>query len=192
MIWKELLKVQNESSTISLEKFKQLRQQWREQIALVEIQKIQYWKNKGNLSQAYFKAKRNQYVVQTLVDKKMRYKFETTKNVVLIGCGMYPYSLFDLHKQYPHINSTGIEIDKNRCVIAKKLINASPAKHNIKVVNLNGIDYDYSWLGIDDLVFVSVDVEIEKEILHRVIMTSKATPFLCAPYHTAWRKAYTR
>jgi len=184
--------VQKESSSISLEQFKELRNKWREQIAAVEIAKIKNWQKNKDLTEAYKSAKRNQYIVQTLVDKKMRYKFLSTNRVVLIGCGMYPYSLFDLHKQYPSINSIGIEVDSNRALIARKLVSCSPAKDKIKIVNENGFNYDYSWLGIDDLVFVSVDVEIEKSILEKVIMTSKASPFLCAPYHSAWRKAYLR
>lgn len=184
--------MQTDSSSISLEQFKEARNRWREQIAAVEIAKIKEWQKANNLTKAYTDAKRNQYIVQTLVDKKMRYKFLATEHVVLIGCGMYPYSLFDLHKQYPNIKSIGVEVDNNRALIAKKLVSCSPAKDKIKIVNEDGINYDYSWLGIDDLVFASVDVEIEKAILKKVIMTSKASPFLCAPYHSAWRKAYLR
>jgi hypothetical protein len=29
------------------------------------------------------------------------------------GCGLYPYSMFDLHRQYSHIKQVGLEIDKN-------------------------------------------------------------------------------
>ena len=77
-----------------------------------------------------------------------------------------------------------------RAQLAEILIKHSPAKDTITVVNQNGLDYDYSWLDIDDLVFVSVDVEVEKKIQEKVIMTSKASAFLCAPYHTSWREAW--
>ena len=159
-------------------------------IALAEIQKISYWKSIGKLELAYEKAALNKYVVMTLRDKKMRYMFPKANNVVLIGSGMYPYSLFDLHKQYPHIKSVGVEIDKKRALVSRVLVEKSPAKDMITIENCNGLDYDFSWLGIDDLVFVSVDVEIEKKIQKKVILESKASPFLCAPYHTAWRDAY--
>ena len=111
--------MQTDSSSISLEQFKEARNRWREQIAAVEIAKIKEWQKANDLTKAYTDAKRNQYIVQTLVDKKMRYKFLATEHVVLIGCGMYPYSLFDLHKQYPDIKSIGIEVDNNRALIAK-------------------------------------------------------------------------
>lgn len=186
----ELRIVSKKSSTISLEQFKKMRNDWREQIALLEIQQISYWKSINNLELAYKNADKNKYVVMTLRDKKMRYKFKTANNVILIGSGMYPYSLFDLHKQYPHIKSVGIEIDKKRALISRVLVEKSPAKDMITIENCDGLEYNYSWLGHDDLVFVSVDVEIEKKIQEKVILESKASPFLCAPYHTAWRDAY--
>ena len=40
--------------------------------------------------------------------------------------------------------------------------------------NQNGLDYDYSWLDIDDLVFVSVDVEVEKKIQENETIASKS------------------
>jgi hypothetical protein len=169
-----------------------MREEWREQIALGEIQQISYWKAMNTLELAYKKVDKNKYIVMTLRDKKMRYRFETANNVVLIGSGLYPYSLFDLHKQYPHIKSVGVEIDKKRARISRVLIEKSPAKDMITIENCDGLNYDFSWLGIDDLVFVSVDVEIEKKIQKKVILESKASPFLCAPYHRAWRDAYLK
>ena len=83
----------------------------------------------------------------------------------MIGSGMYPYSMFDVHKQYPHIKQVGLEIDDKRATISEKLIEASPAKDSNKVITkcIDALDYDYSWLDHDDLVFVSVDVD-HKEI----------------------------
>ena len=94
--------------------------------------------------------------------------------------------MFDVHRfNIPNINQIGIEIDKNRCVISKKLIAASPFLDAIKIVNIDAIDYDYSWLGIDDLIFISVDVE-SKEIIEKIIKTSKAQVDICAPYDKTW------
>ena len=70
----ELRIVSKKSSTISLEQFKKMRNDWREQIALLEIQQISYWKSINNLELAYKNADKNKYVVMTLRDKKMRYK----------------------------------------------------------------------------------------------------------------------
>ena len=184
----ELRIVSKKSSTISLEQFKKMRNDWREQIALLEIQQISYWKSINNLELAYKNADKNKYVVMTLRDKKMRYKFKTANNVILIGSGMYPYSLFDLHKQYPHIKSVGIEIDKKRAIISKKLVKASPAKNAIKIITIDAIDFDYSWLSNEDFVFISVDVKGE-EIYKKILETSKAQPLVCAPYKDSWMKS---
>ena len=143
-----------------------------------------YLSNK-DYSTPYKLAEKNAWIIRTLRDKKQRYKFKTCENLVLIGSGMYPYSMFDVHKQYPNINQVGIEIDNNRCVISRKLIAASPCKDTIKIVNMDAIDYDYSWLGIDDLIFISVDVE-SKSMIEKIIKTSKAQVNICAPYDKTW------
>ena len=178
-----------QSQKYTLKNLKDEETDWKELILLNEVTLLRHFSEVG-LHYAYHEAEHNAWIVKTLVDKKQRYKFETCKSIVLVGCGLYPYSMFDLHKQYPHINSVGVEIDDKRCKIAEALVNASPGKDSIKIVNCDGMDYDFTWLGIDDFVFVSVDVEKEKDIQQKVIMTSKASPFLCAPYHTAWREAF--
>ena len=124
-------------------------------------------------------------IVRTLRDKKQRYRFPKCKNLVMIGSGIYPYSMFDVHKQYPHIEQVGLEIDAKRAKISKKLIEASPAKQSIKIVICDAFDFDYSWLGIDDLIFISVDVE-HKRIFSKIIETSKAQLHVCAPYDNTW------
>jgi hypothetical protein len=93
--------------------------------------------------------------------------------------------MFDVHKQYPHITQVGLEIDPKRAIISRKLIEASPAKQSIKIVTCDAHDFDYSWLGIDDLIFISVDVE-HKRIFSKIIETSKAQPHVCAPYDNTW------
>ena len=158
---------------------------WKELVAQNEILLLKSYLKSKDYSKPYRLAEKNAWIIRTLRDKKQRYKFTTCKNLVLIGSGMYPYSMFDVHRQYPNINQIGIEIDKNRCVISKKLIAASPCKDAIKIVNMDAIDYDYSWLGIDDLIFISVDVE-SKEMIEKIIKTSKAQVNICAPYDKTW------
>ena len=158
---------------------------WKEYIIQSEISLLKSYLIEKDYSKPYDMAEKNAWIVRTLRDKKQRYKFNSCKNLVLIGSGMYPYSMFDVHRQYPNINQIGIEIDKNRCAISKKLIAASPCKDAIKIVNMDAIDYDYSWLGIDDLIFISVDVE-NKKIIEKIIKTSKAQVNICAPYDKTW------
>jgi len=158
---------------------------WKNLVAQNEIALLKSCLKSKDYSKPYDLAEKNAWIIRTLRDKKQRYKFDSCKNLVLIGSGMYPYSMFDVHRQYPNIYQIGIEIDKNRCVISKKLIAASPCKDKIKIVNTNAIDYDYSWLGIDDLVFISVDVD-SKKIIEKIIKTSKAQVNICAPYDKTW------
>ena len=96
--------------------------------------------------------------------------------------------MFDLHKQYPHIKQIGLEIDKKRAIVSKKLVKASPAKTAIKIITIDAIDFDYSWLSDEDFVFISVDVKGE-EIYKKILETSKAQPLVCAPYKDSWMKS---
>lgn len=136
---------------------------------------------------AYRRAERNSWIYLTLAEKKKLSLFKECKNLILVGCGMYPYSMFDIHKKHKHIKQVGIEIDKNRALIAKEIVNNSPAKEMIDIVNLDGADYDYSSLNDEDLIFISCDVRNE-EIISNIIEKSKAHFFICAPYNKEWLK----
>ena len=164
---------------------------WKATVAQNEMNLLNYFKQKKDFSLAYKNAENNAWIVRTLRDKKQRYRFNDCKNLVLVGSGMYPYSMFDVHKQYPEINQIGLEIDKNRAKVSELLIKASPAKDKIKIVVGDAIDYDYSWLGDDDLIFISVDVEHNK-IFSKAIQTSKAHVHVCAPYDKTWMRSLVR
>ena len=137
---------------------------------------------------AYRKAETNAWIYKTLLDKKKTGMFKACKKLVLIGSGIYPYSMFDIQKKYKHIQQIGIEIDTNRAAIGRDLVVKSPAKNHIEIITCDGCDYDYSDLGEDDLVFVSCDVD-NKKIMNRVIETCKAHIFICAPYEKTWLRA---
>ena len=137
---------------------------------------------------AYRKAETNAWIYKTLLDKKKTGMFKACKKLVLIGSGIYPYSMFDIHKKYKHIQQIGIEIDTNRAAIGRDLVVKSPARNQIEIITCDGYDYDYSDLGEDDLVFVSCDVD-NKKIMNRVIQTCKAHIFICAPYEKTWLRA---
>tara|TARA_B100000131_G_scaffold249561_1_gene242859 strand:- start:160 stop:717 length:558 start_codon:yes stop_codon:yes gene_type:complete len=159
---------------------------WKELILLNELTLLQRFSQSG-LGNAYLEAENNAWIVKTLVDKKQRYKFKTCNSIVLVGCGLYPYSMYDLHKQYPHIKQIGLEIDKKRAAIARKLTKVSPAEDVIKIITIDGMDFDYSWMTQEDFVFISVDVNGE-HIFKKVLETSKAQPLVCAPYKNSWIK----
>lgn len=158
---------------------------WVELVAQNEMRLLKQFQEKGGLHLAYEQAENNAWIVRTLADKKQRYKFKSCKNLIMIGSGMYPYSMFDVYKKYPSIKQIGLEIDEKRAFISKKLIEASPAKESIKIIPIDAYDFDYSWLGIDDLIFISVDVD-NKRIIDKIIKTSKAHIYICAPYEKTW------
>lgn len=136
---------------------------------------------------AYRLAEPNSWIFKTLLEKKQKKLFDTCSKLVMVGCGLYPYSMYDIHKKYKHIKQIGIEIESKRAGVAKSLVLNSPAKNSIGIINMDGLDFDYSKLGDDDLIFISCDVDNE-EIIKKVIKTSKAHFFVCAPYDRAWLK----
>ncbi len=144
--------------------------------------------NKHRALLAYRKAETNAWIYKTLLDKKKTGMFKACKKLILIGAGMYPYSMFDIHKKYKHIQQVGIEIDSSRAIIGRDLVTKSPAKDHIEIVTQDGCDYDYTDLAEDDLVFISCDVD-SKKIMNKVIKTCKAHIFICAPYEKTWLRS---
>lgn len=176
---------QMSSNKFTMDDLKKAEITWKTIVVQNEISLLKAYQQSGELYLAYEKAERNAWIVKTLRDKKQRFKFDSCKNLVMIGSGLYPYSMFDVHKQYPHIKQIGLEIIKNRVTISKKLIKASPAKDSIKILHMDALNFDYSWLGMDDLIFISVDVDHEN-ITKKILETSKAQLYMCAPYEKTW------
>ena len=52
---------------------------------------------------------------------------------------------------------------------------------------MDALEYDYSYLTMDDLIFVSVDVD-HASIISKIINTSAAQVMICAPYDKTWLK----
>ena len=151
------------------------------------------WSNTKNVSKrrallAYRKAETNAWIYKTLLDKKKTGLFRKCKNLILIGSGMYPYSMFDIQKKYKHIQQVGLEIDEKRAAIGYDLVVKSPAKDHIRIVTCDGYEYDYSYMLEDDLVFVSCDVD-SKKLMNKVMETCKAHIFICAPYEKTWLRS---
>ena len=161
--------------------------EWKSMVAENEIRLLKIFAKKGELELAYTEAEANAWIIRTLRDKKQLSKLDICGKVILVGSGMYPYSMFDLHKRNPSIKQIGIEIDENRAKVSRKLIAASPAKDAIEIYTMDAVDFDYSVMGVDDLIFISVDVD-HKAIIDKILKTSKAHVFICAPYDKTWLK----
>jgi len=154
------------------------------------------WANAQNVNKrrallAYRKAETNAWIYKTLLDKKKTSLFKKCKNLVLIGSGMYPYSMFDIQKKYKHIQQVGIEIEDKRAAIGRDLVIKSPAKDYINIVTCDGYDYNYEYMLEDDLVFISCDVD-NKKMTSKIMETCKAHIFICAPYEKSWLRALLR
>ena len=182
----ELKYLKMKSSKLTLHDIAIKEKRWKDVILENELTLFKGFLEKG-LEKGYQDAEDNAWIIKTLVDKKQRNRFKDVRISILVGSGLYPYSMFDLHKQYPHIKQIGLEIDNNRAIASKQLVKASPAKNNIKIINIDGLDFNYSWLTTEDIVFISVDVDGEK-IFKKILETSKAQPLMCAPYRYSWLK----
>ena len=131
------------------------------------------------------KTEANSWIYKTLAEKKKLKLFDKCYRLILVGAGMFPYSMIDIQRKYPHLKQIGLEIIKERAAIANELIKYGPLKDDIKILNCDGILFDYSKLGFDDLIFVSCDVD-STAIIKEIMQKSKAHIFICAPYEKKW------
>ena len=136
---------------------------------------------------SYRYAEPNSWIYKTLLEKKRIPLFRSCKRLVMVGSGMYPYSMYDIHKKFKHILQLGLEIDETRYKLSKSLVENSPAKDSIKILHMDGNLFDYSRLEDEDLIFISCDVD-SNSIVKKVLETSKAHIFVCAPYNKEWMK----
>jgi biotin synthase-related radical SAM superfamily protein len=79
----------------------------------------------------------------------------------------------------------GIEISEKRAKLARILVDETPAKDAIIIHCCAGEEFDYSFLGDEDMIFISVDV-VENKIFEQIIKTSRAQIFSCAPYKSSY------
>ena len=178
-------------------RIRELEKDWKDLIDRSELSKLKEFNElamelsdentfKKVRSQLVFeKTEANSWIYKTLAEKKKLKLFNSCSRLVLIGAGMFPYSMIDIQRKYPHLKQLGLEIIKQRATIANELIKYGPLKDNIKIINCDGLLFDYSKLGFDDLIFISCDVD-STEMFKRIMQKSKAHIFICAPYDKKW------
>jgi hypothetical protein len=93
------------------------------------------------------------------------------------------------NKKYPEISQIGIDYDK-RCIKISSTIIDKCLLSNMRTVCSKGEDFDYSNLLDEDLVFISCDVYNIDIIYSKILDTSKAQVFICAPSRTIWLDNY--
>ena len=172
----------------SLKTFKKLENNWKQGLRETEFKYIE-WIIKNEKYELFLNKKpRKNWIRETLKDQKKLNNFEKCKTLIMVGSGIYPYSMVDTHKRYPNINMIGLDYDEKCVKISKYLIEKCKLHKSINIICTNGMDFDYSNLEHEDLVFLSIDIEGIDEIYNKVIETSKAQPYVCAPGKHAWFK----
>ena len=111
--------------------------------------------------------------------------FKDAENIVLVGSGMYPYSLIDMYKRFPEKKYHGIEISSSFNKLANKILDKTPAKNKLNLITADAFKYDYSQFSEDDMIFISCDVDTAKAI-NQITKTSEARFWICAPYEKVW------
>jgi len=173
------------SSKYTKELIKKNISNWKNSIANGEFEVVVDAKRKNNLGKLYKVLFKNSWIYKTVLDKKLKDSLGECKNIVLVGCGLYPYSLYDMHRRYPHIKYHGVEISEKRALLAKLITDETPAKADITIHCSAGEDFDYSFLTGEDLVFISCDVK-QSKIVSQVYKTSEAQVLPCAPYKSSY------
>lgn len=158
---------------------------WKENIANGEFKKVLDARIMNDLPSLYKVKFSQSWIYKTILDNKNKSKLKNCENIALIGCGLYPYSLFDMYRRFPNINYHGIEISQKRAKLAKIITRETPAKEKLKIYCCAGEDFDYSFMSDEDMVFISVDVN-EKKVYEQIIKTSGAQIYSCAPYKSSY------
>ena len=166
------------------EKYTKARGQWKQDQIDSELHRIKKHFERGDTENLYrFIYVRHSWIYKTILDHKLKAKLESSrKNFV----GWFRYvSLFilDMYKRFPDKSYYGLEISESFCKLARKIINKTPT--NVQIINADAFEFDYSNFGIDDMIFISCDVESEKTI-EQIIKTSEAQFWVCAPYEKVW------
>lgn len=170
-----------------LETIKKLENQWKQDLKKTEFHYISSIIKNNQFNYYLNTPPRRNWIKETLSNAKQTRKLENCSTLVMVGSGINPYSLIDLHKDYPNIKMIGIDWDLN-CVLISSFLLEKCSIHDIKIIHMNGINYDYSYLENEDLVFLSIDIESINEIYTKIIQTSRAQPFICAPGKYKWLK----
>ena len=91
-------------------------------------------------------------------------------NVVMVGCGAFPATLFWLRDHFPNARYTGLDTNVRCVATAAKLADDIALEMEFRVID--GSDYDF----VDaDFVYVANHVTPKKAVLEKVARSSSAT-----------------
>ena len=132
-------------------------------------------KNVLNLDgQLINKTIKNKFGIETMdnaIKEANWIKLEQYNNIIMVGCGSFPYTLINFAYKYPNIQFIGI--DKN----IKSIENALELKKFLKIKNIkfklcDGNNYDYN---SEDLVIIADLASDKSNILDQIYRTNEKT-----------------
>jgi len=181
----ELKTQQMKSTKYTENNIKKKIKNWKDNIADGEFKLVLQAQLDNDLKRLYNVKFNQSFIYKTILDNKIKAKLNSCINIVLVGCGLYPYSLFDMHRRYPNINYHGIEISEKRAKLARIVVDKTPAKEALQIHCCDAAEFDYSFLEDEDMIFISVDV-VQNKIIEQIIKTSRAQFYSCAPYKSSY------
>ena len=129
-------------------------------------------------------------IYYTLKHKKRLRLINSCQKLIYVGCGYYPFSLFDIYKKYKHIEMIGLERDIKAFNTCSTLVKHSPTKDRITIHNSDGKKFDYSILNENDLILIAPEIEMEG-LPNQIISTTTAKFYKCGNFYSeTWMKGY--
>lgn len=151
------------------------KQKWQQNLKADELKQIV----EGKIDPT--KPEEHGWIHITLRDNKLNYRVKEARSIVLVGCGSYPYSLFDMRQKYPDKMYIGVDYDI-KCI---KMCYAICNKYKINDMNFihgEGKKLDYSKLTHSDMVFLSADIDDMEDTYWHIIKDTPAQVFICKPH----------
>lgn len=168
--------------------FTKTRDEWKRRNIDSELLRIRKHFIKGEVENLYkYIYARYSWIYKTIIDKNLKKNLKKADKILLIGSGMYPYSLIDMYKRFPDKKYFGIEILPACAELSRKILENTPAKDSIKIFTDDGAKFNYDEFSEDDMIFISCDVDT-KDVVAQIIKTSGAQFWVCAPYEKIWIK----
>lgn len=132
------------------------------------------------------------WIIKTMQDRKQYWKLRKAKRILFVGAGFYPYSMIGLQYQFPEVKVLGLEINPIKVKVANALFKFFDIHHTLRVIEADGLAFDYSKLSDEDLVFITSDIDDNNLIAQKILLNSEAEPIICAPYKNAWLNTYKK
>jgi hypothetical protein len=96
--------------------------------------------------------------------------FDVCSEVVMVGCGAFPATLFWLQRHYPRANHVGLDVDAG-CVEAAEALVGALGLGNVRFQLADGSLHDF---GGADLVYVANHVAPKAKVVAQIVRSNPA------------------